>query len=176
MAIRPNALQQRVILAFIRRNSQGWGRPLAFTVARLRTGGIALILLLALLVTDGALNGASGAFHPTNGLSFFLTVCAIGAGAYAISILWSAVPSYVTARSQPAQTFEGVVNAAICNAHEIMPLARTDYHFITVRGADDRLRAFAVPPEFHDQLCHVGKRVRFTVTPGIDAIVSVADR
>lgn len=168
----PAATRQRVIMTFIRRNSQGWGQPLDFTQRRLRMGGtlgaLALIALIGLLFANHG-----NVLGPANAPAVFLSLCVILLGVFAVAVLWSALPQFYLARTQPARRITGTVNAAICDAHELVPMARSTYHFITVRGADQRLRAFAVPPELHDQLCQVGKHVNFTVTPGIDHIESV---
>ena len=169
MAISYSATQRRVIRQMVRRNTQGWGRPLAFTEQRLRLGGIMGFAALVILSAFLALNSSGRTLLSTvvGMVGIFLLVLFLG-------VWWYALPAFLRARSQPVEQVVGTVDAAICDVAEVFPFTRDPYHFVTVRQADGRLRAFAVDPQFHAQACQKGRRVTLTVTPGIEHVVAIA--
>lgn len=164
----PAVQQQRIIRSFARRNIQGWGRPLSFTVQKLRMGGLFGLAALAFALFDGLFTGV----HPTGFLGTFLNIVIILCMAMFLSALWTHGITYIRATQQPQEHITGTVNVAICDAKEAMPFARDLYHFITVRKDDGKLRAFAINPELHDQVCQAGQRITLTVIPGIDYVVA----
>ena len=90
-----------------------------------------------------------------------------------ISSLWTYGIPYFKATQQPQETIMGTVNATVCNAQEIMPIAHDLAHFVTLRLADGRLRAFAINAALHEQVCQAGKHVTLTVIPGIEQVIAV---
>jgi hypothetical protein len=170
MATQMNAMQRRVLRQLVRRNVQGWGRPIAFTQQRLRLGellgGTGLVALVISLVTQS--HGGNFVSQVALLIGVFLIVLTAG-------LLWSSLPAFLNARSHPAERITGVVNAAICDAGEHVPVPQNmgAYHFITVRLSDGKLRAFAIDPSLHDQACVKGKHITLTVVPGIEYVERV---
>ncbi len=171
MANTSNHLQRRIINYFIRRNLQGWGKPLAFTIQRLRLGGSLLAVALVSLGLDLVLNGAQQALHLANALAVLLILVTALSFIVGTSFWVRALPQYLMARGRQPEEHQGTVNAIICDAEQ--RAAFTHDHFITLREADGQLRAFAIDPALHDQICRVGKRVTLLVIPGIDFVTGV---
>lgn len=163
--------QRRVVSALVRRNIQGWGRPLDFTVQRLRLGalfgGLAAVLYLVLRLI---LARAPGSF-----LTTALTFAIILSLAILVSFLFTHVVPFVRAVSQPQTTIQGKIEAAICNPNDYTPVAHNDYHFITLRLANGVLRPYAIEADKHAEICaQKGQQVKLRVIPGIERVVSVA--
>lgn len=166
MATTMNRAQRRVINRLITRNIQGWGRPLSYTKQQLTLGGILFGTAIVLLVIDLALNGGASTFHPRTPLATLLALIIFFATAGAVFFLSVALPRYYTATSQPNQQFTGVINAVIGDVVD-------RYTFVTLRGSDGRLRAFALATALGDADEWHGKRVTLTVTPGIDEVTAI---
>jgi len=173
MAVTPTYQQRRIINYFVRRTMQGWGRPLAFTIQRLRLGGLFLGVAAVLAIVDSLIFSLQGAWHPQASGAVLLTIL-IGLCVIACTGFWlRAVPQYYLAKVRPLQEHRGTINAVICDVHAIIPFV--DEHFITLREADGRLRAFAIPATLHDQVCVAGKYLTLVVMPGIDYVTAVDD-
>lgn len=169
MAFSGGAVQQRIVRQLVRRNVQGWGRPLAFTEQRLRLGGyLGLAGLVALAISLNIFRHSSGF------LSTLLEVSAIFLLLLAAGIGWYALPAFLRARYQPTEQITGTVDAAICDVSAVLRFAPASYHFITVRLPTGKLRPFAIDPALHAQTCTTGKRLTLTVTPGIDHVDAVS--
>jgi len=165
-----DAIQRRVLRQLVRRNVQGWGRPLPFTQQRLRLGGLlGGTGIAAALIWLVAQSRGSG-FVAEAALLIGIILVFVAAG-----LFWSSLPALLRAQSQPVEHITGNVNAAICNAEEYIrtPPNMGTYHFITVRLADGKLRAFAIDPSLHDQACVKGKHITLTMVPGIEYVERV---
>lgn len=170
MAVSPNYLQRRVINYFVRRNLQGWGRPLAFTMQRLRLGGMLLGGGIVVAVIDGLVNGPNAALHLQTGSAVALGLIVVLSFIACAGFWLRAIPQFYLARTQPVQEHTGTVNAVICDVQSIAPFVKE--HFITLREGNNQLRAFAIPPELHDTVCVPGKHLTLTVIPGIDYVMA----
>src|SRR5579884_4218035 len=132
-----DAIQRRVLRSLVRRNVQGWGRPLAFTQQRLRLGelmgGTGIVALFVWLITQT--HGSNFVSEVALLIGVFLVILTAG-------LLWFSLPAFLNARSHAPERITGVVNAAICDAgaHVPVPQNMDAYHFITLRLADGRLR------------------------------------
>lgn len=168
----PTMLQLRIIRSFVRRNVQGWGRPLAYTLQRLKLAGWFALGTLVLMVIDGAINGAQHALHPTNAGAVFLGFLILFTFALVLGSLWTYGFPYYKAVSQPQEQITGTISAVICNAQEMLNVPQEPFHFITLRQPNGQLRAFAIAPELHDQVCEVGKKVTLSFVPGTEQVVA----
>jgi len=90
-------------------------------------------------------------------------------------MLWPSLLPYLRATQQPVEQIGGTVEATICNAASFFPVARDGYHFITLRQGNGQLRAFAISPELHAQVCQPGRKVTLTVIPGIEHVTRVVE-
>jgi hypothetical protein len=166
VALSGNMVQQRIIAQLVRRNVQGWGKPLAFTEQRLRLAGMIGLVGLASIL----LSLLTKQISFLNVLFEFIAILALG---FSAGTLWTVLPAFWQARNGAVQHITGTIDATICNVQERFRAARGDYHFITLRLPNNTLRPFAVDPTLHDELCVKGKRVTLTVIPGIDRIEKV---
>ena len=161
--------QRRVVSALVRRNLQGWGRPLDFTVQRLRMGAIfgGLGVLFFFLRQPVLLTHSS----------FFTSVVSlltILSFAFCFSFFLTHIVPFLRARSQVPITITGNIAAAVCDPQEYTPVSRGDYHFITFRPTNAPLRAYAVEAGLHDDVCaRKGQQVTLDVIPGIDRVVRI---
>jgi uncharacterized protein with PQ loop repeat len=164
-------MQRRIISSFVSRNTRGWGRPLTFWRDRIRMGSYFGACAVAFFIINVILNhGVAGVWNAQNGTTVFLNILTIFAFAYFLWVFFTYLIPMLRATSQPSQTITGTVQVAICNAREFVPIARDIYHFITVRLPNGTLRAFAIDPALHDQVCQAGKEVHLIVTPGIERV------
>ncbi len=161
--------QRRIVVTLVRRNLQGWGRPLDFTVQRLRLGVIfgglgVLFFFVRQLVTQTQ-------------LPFFITVFTLLAFlsfAMCVSFLVTHAVPFVRARNQSAMTITGKLEAVICNPQEYSSLARGEYYYVTLRPTSGPLRAYAVEAAHHADICdQQGQQVTLEVIPGIDYVVRI---
>src|SRR6185437_2715871 len=165
----PSAMQQRIIRVFVRKNVQGWGKPLAFATQRVQLGGLFALAVLALIVISSVVGGGVNAIlSPHSGFGVFLTFLIILLATLWLGAWWTSLIPYLRATQQPSEQVSGTVAAAICNPQEIVPFVKNSYHFITLRQMDGQLRPFAIDPELHDQVCQVGRKLTLTVIPGIE--------
>ncbi len=165
------AQQRRVVSALVRRNLQGWGRPLDFTVQRLRMGLIfgALGAVFFVLRQSVAQSSSSSAFFST-----VLSLLVLFSLAFCLSFLFSHAVPFLRARSQTTTAISGKIEAVICDARDYTAVAQGDYHFITVRTTAGPLRAFAVEAAQHQDICtRRGQQVQIEVIPGIERVVSI---
>lgn len=161
--------QRRVVNGLVRRNLQGWGRPLDFTVQRLRMGalfsglGVVFFVLRQLVIQTGS------AFLIT--VFSFLVLLSF---AFGLSFLLTHVVPFLRARAQAATPISGKIEAVICDPQDYSLVARGDYHFITLRIPNGPLRAFAIEATQHDTICaRRGERVTLDVIPGIERVVCI---
>jgi hypothetical protein len=165
--------QQRVIRVMIRRNLRGWGKPLEYSIRRLRLavpfGAIAVVCFAIEAAVGG---GVQTILQPASPLASFLMILAFLTLAMVVGTLWIYLPKMWDARGTPTHV-TGIVNAAICDPEAVIRLPDIS-HFITLRLDNGSLRPFAVSPELHDQVCQVGKRVTLTIAPGTEQIIAVA--
>ena len=167
------SMRRRIISNFVRRNIRGWGRPLDYTVQRLRLGGMFGLTALVIAVIDAVLNGLQGALNGQGSTAVFLGLLFLLAFMFFLGMLWSYLPAYLKATRQPAERVTGKIDAAICDPQAFVPVARDPYHFITVRLPNGTLRPFAIDAALHDQVCHAGQQVTLDVIPGIDRVTAV---
>ena len=163
--------QRRVVNMLVRRNLQGWGKPMRYTMRRIQFGGGLLGVGIVIALLLAVLAGPQRLLHPAGGsvgFAWFVMVLSILGGS---GFWYNTVPNWFIARTRPVQTFQGVVKAAICDVHETQSFV-TD-HFITVRFPDGQLRAFAIPPDRHDRACHPGQTITLSVIPGIDYVQDI---
>jgi hypothetical protein len=169
----PTFRQRTIVRSFIRRNIQGWGRPLAYTLQRMRIGGliggvaVASVILDNVLLRTGLVNGSS----IVHVLLYFVTLFAIVFGG---SLIASVALSWFRATRQPVEHVTGTVEATVCNPREYLLTATDLYHFITLRLPNGRLRAFAIDASLHDLVCQRGSKLALTVVPGIEYVSEVA--
>ncbi len=165
--------QRRVIMSLVRRNSQGWGKPLAFTVERVRFGalfiGVAVVCGVADIIVSGGVNGTLSFSSAANTFLGLLFVFALVLGG---GVLMRALPTYLRARDKPPVTLTGTVEAVVCDAKDVFLGMREPYHFITLRLRNGTLRPFAVSAALHDQVCRIGKQVTLTVVPGTEQVTA----
>ncbi len=165
-------MQQRVIRVMIRRNLRGWGKPISYSLRRLRLavpfGGIALACFALEAVIGG---GMKQILQPSSPFATFLMILGFLALAMVGGTLWTYLPKVARARGS-RERVTGTVNAAICNPETVMRLPDMS-HFVTLRLDNGSLRPFAISPALHDQACRVGTRVTFTIAPGTEEVVAV---
>ncbi len=168
-----DSMRRRIISSLVRRNIRGWGRPLDYTVQRLRLGSMFGITALVVAALDALLNGPQGALHGQGSTAFFLGLVFLLTFMFFVSVVWSYLPAYLKATHQPPERVSGRIDAAICNPQEIVPVARDPYHFITLRLPNGTLRPFAIDAALHEQVCHAGQQVTLDVIPGIERVTAV---
>jgi uncharacterized protein (DUF58 family) len=166
-------MQQRIIRTLIKRNVQGWGRPLAYTEKRLRTGALFGIGALIVAALNSLINGPRQIVQPATGSASALFFVMVALLVLCASFLWTYLLPYLRATRQPHEEVSGTVDVAICNAQDILPVRQEVYHFITLRKADGTLRAFAIDPAQHQRVCQVGQRLTVTLIPGIEQVIAV---
>lgn len=164
-------MQRRIITSFTRRNMRGWGRPLAFWRDRLRLGAYFAAAAVVFLVINIILNhGIADVLAGKGGVTIFLNLAFLFTFCYFLASLFTYLVPVLRATHEPPQKVTGTVQSATCNAEEIVPFVRDTYHFITMKLTNGTLRAFAIEPTLHDQVCHVGQKVSLSVTPGIEHV------
>lgn len=173
MAYSPTGIQRRVISQLIRRNTRGWGRPMAFTLQRLRLAGLFGVVAVVTAIINVAINGAAAALNWNTTLAAFLGIVFLFTAVFAVGLLYSSLPIYWKASGQP-QIIKGTVDAVICDTETIAPFLHNAYHFITIRQADGKLKPFAIAAELHEQACQVGQQVTLMVQPGTEQVLTVA--
>lgn len=172
MAYSPTGIQRRIIAQLVRKNTRGWGRPLEYTLQRLRLAGLFGAVAIGVGVIDVAVNGVARALNWGTGSGVFLGVIFLFSAVFALGLLYSSLPVYLRAAEQP-QVVKGKVDAVICDTESIAPFLHNTYHFITVRLTDGKLRPFALAAEMHDQACQVGQQVTLTVQPGTERVLTI---
>jgi hypothetical protein len=163
------AQQRRVMNALVRRNIQGWGRPLDYTAQRLRQGiifgglGVVLFFIRQLVMPLG-IDFLSTVASLLTILSFVLF----------LSFLFTYLVPFLRARSQTTIPISGKLEVAICEPQEMNPVARGDYHFITLRQSNGILKAYAIEAGRHEAICALrGQKVTLDVIPGIERVVGI---
>jgi hypothetical protein len=170
-----DSLRRRIVSSFVRRNIRGWGRPLDYTVQRLRLGGLFGLTALVVAVIDALMNGPQGALAGQGATAVFLGLLFLLTLMFFAGMLWSYLPAYLQATRQPPERVTGRIDAAICNPQAFVPLARDPYHFITLRLPNGRLRPFAIDAALHNQVCHPGQQVTLDVIPGIERVTAISE-
>jgi hypothetical protein len=161
--------QRRVVSTLVRRNMQGWGRPLDFTLQRLRLGGLFGVAGAFFLVVRQLLVPTRSAF-----LISFIALLGLLCIAFFASTLFAHVVPFIRARTQSPLTLKGKLEAVICDPQEYTTLARGDYYFITLRPTNGALRAYAVEAAQHSDICaRGGQQVTLDIIPGIEHVVGI---
>jgi hypothetical protein len=163
------AQQRRVVSALVRRNIQGWGRPLDYTVQRLRQGiifgglGVVLFFVRQLVMPLG--------IGFLNTVTSLLTIVSF---VFFLSILFTYLVPFLRGRGQTTTSVSGKLEVAICEPQEISPAARGDYHFITLRQSNGVLKAYAIEAGRHEAICALrGQKVTLDIIPGIERVEGI---
>ncbi len=167
---KPTFIQRRVIGALIRRNVQGWGRPLMFTQKRNRLGVYVLFAGVLLLLINMALFGWTQFFTYKNTLATLLQFAGVLSVLYAIGIFITTLPILYRAKNGAPITISGLVKGAVCNSDAIGGFPKVGYHYVTIENEKGDLKAYAVKAELHNIICRLGKKVTFRLQPGTEEV------
>ncbi len=166
----PNFIQRRVIGALIRRNVQGWGRPLIFTQKRNRLGVYVLLAGVVLLLINIAVFGLTQFFTYKNITATLLQFVGVLSVLYAIGIFVTTLPILYRAKNGAVTTVSGLIKGAVCNSDAIGGMPKVGYHYVTIENQKGELKAYAVKADLHDAICRLGKNVTFRLQPGTEEV------